>query len=135
MISHGYTVKEHDDPIVDIAEAAMNQFSEVLEPGAYLVDIVPLCKSPVSGRPTAGGIDLIFLSPPNRNGLYSAICPRVVPQSRVESEGQAVRRHPERHDGRASPIREGSNGGLMFVLEILRSLYHIPPLFVPSHGC
>ena len=79
MISHGYTVKEHDDPIVDIAEAAMNQFSELVDPGAYLVDTVPLCKSPISRRPTAGGIDHIFLSPPNRHGLYSAIRPRVVP--------------------------------------------------------
>jgi len=62
MISHGYAVKEYDDPIVDIAEAAMNQFSELVDPGAYLVDTVPLCGSPISRRPTAGGIDRISLS-------------------------------------------------------------------------
>jgi len=50
MISHGYVVKEYNDPIVDIVEAAMIQASELLEPGAFLVDMVPLCKSPFSRR-------------------------------------------------------------------------------------
>ena len=45
MISHGYAVKEYDDPIVDVVEAAVSQFSALVEPGAYLVDLVPLCKS------------------------------------------------------------------------------------------
>jgi len=44
MISHGYVIKEYDDHIVDVAEAAMSQFSELVEPGAYLVDSLPLCK-------------------------------------------------------------------------------------------
>ena len=45
MISHGYPVKEHDDPIVDVVEAAVNGFSECMESGAYLVDTIPFCKS------------------------------------------------------------------------------------------
>ena len=45
MISHGYQVKEHDDPIVDIVGAAVNGFSDTAEPGAYLVDMIPLRKS------------------------------------------------------------------------------------------
>jgi len=44
MISHGYLVKEQDDPIVDVVEAAVSGFSECLEPGAYLVDVIPLRK-------------------------------------------------------------------------------------------
>lgn len=63
MISHGYAVKEYDDPIVDIVETAVGQFSECVEPGAYLVDMVPLCKSLTSRRPTVGGIDCISLPP------------------------------------------------------------------------
>jgi len=39
MISHGYTVKEYDDPLVDIVETATNRASEIVEPGAFLVDI------------------------------------------------------------------------------------------------
>ena len=57
MISHGYSVKEYDDPIVDIVEAAVSQFSECVEPGAYLVDMVPLCKSLFLCWPVAGGIN------------------------------------------------------------------------------
>jgi len=45
MISHGYAVKEYDDPIVDVVETAVSQFSECVEPGAFLVDLVPLRKS------------------------------------------------------------------------------------------
>jgi len=90
VISHGYTIKEHDDPIVDTAEAAMSDFSELVEPGAYLVDVVPLRKSLFSRRLTTGGIDHISLSPSDSDVPYSAICPRVVPWSGMESEGQAV---------------------------------------------
>jgi len=76
MISHGYSVKEYDDPIMDIVGAAMNQFCELTAPGAYLVDRVPLCKSLFSRRPTAGGIDRISLSP--RAGIDRTV--RYVPE-------------------------------------------------------
>jgi len=45
MISYGYSVKEHDDPFLGVAEAAMSAFSECTKPGAYLVDMIPLRKS------------------------------------------------------------------------------------------
>ena len=45
MIAYGYSVKEHDDFLVDVVEAAVNGFSECMEPGAHLVDMIPLCKS------------------------------------------------------------------------------------------
>jgi len=91
MISHGYTVKEHDDPMVDIVEAAMDQFSECIEPGTFLVDMVPLCKSLPSCRLTAGCINRISLSPSDLGAPYSAICARLVPWNGMESESQVVR--------------------------------------------
>lgn len=45
MLSYGYTIKEHDDPYVDVVEAAVSGFSECLEPGAFLVDMIPLRES------------------------------------------------------------------------------------------
>lgn len=45
MIAYGYSVKEHDDPYVDVVEAAVNGFSESLEPGAFLVDLIPFRES------------------------------------------------------------------------------------------
>ena len=91
MISHGYAVKEQDDPIVDIVEAAMSQFSKFVEPGAYLVDMVPLCKPLIPRRPADGGINRISLSLLGRDVPSSAIRARLVPWSWMESEGQAVR--------------------------------------------
>ena len=44
MISYGYPLKENDDPIVNVVEAATSQFSECLEPGAFMVDMIPLRK-------------------------------------------------------------------------------------------
>lgn len=46
MISHGYSVKEKDDPIVRLAELGGEQLSTVTEPGAFLVDLIPACESP-----------------------------------------------------------------------------------------
>ena len=43
-IAYGYEVKEHNDPFVEIADKATEQFSLATEPGAYLVDVSPMCK-------------------------------------------------------------------------------------------
>ena len=45
MIAYGYSVKEHDDAFVDHVETAVHQFSECMEPGAFLVDVIPPRKS------------------------------------------------------------------------------------------
>ena len=48
MISHGYSVKEADDPIVHLAELCGEQLSAATEPGAFLVDLIPACECPES---------------------------------------------------------------------------------------
>ncbi|KAF7301611.1 hypothetical protein MIND_00726600 [Mycena indigotica] len=40
-ISHGYEVKENNDPFVQLAEQATEQFSLATAPGAFMVDILP----------------------------------------------------------------------------------------------
>ncbi|KAG0702315.1 cytochrome P450 [Suillus ampliporus] len=46
-ISHGYEVKENNDPFVDLADRALDYFSWSTAPGAFMVDIVPsLAKVP-----------------------------------------------------------------------------------------
>lgn len=42
MIAYGYPIKEEDDPYVRSVEEAVQGFSESLEPGAFLVDVIPL---------------------------------------------------------------------------------------------
>lgn len=42
-ISHGYEVKEMNDPFVEIADKATHQFSLATAPGGYLVDLIPAC--------------------------------------------------------------------------------------------
>ena len=51
-ISHGYEVKEHQDPFVDLADRAVDQFSTSTATGAFLVDVVPACRSIVSEHRT-----------------------------------------------------------------------------------
>ncbi|KAF9237423.1 cytochrome P450 [Melanogaster broomeanus] len=41
-ISHGYSVKDGDDPFVETADRAMHNFSEVTAVGAFLVDFIPI---------------------------------------------------------------------------------------------
>jgi len=43
-ISHGYQVKEHQDPFVDLADKAVEQFSLSTATGAFMVDILPSCR-------------------------------------------------------------------------------------------
>ncbi|KAF8624702.1 hypothetical protein AX17_007033 [Amanita inopinata Kibby_2008] len=40
-ISHGYMIKEEEDPFVAIADTAMDQFSLSTAPGVFLVNLVP----------------------------------------------------------------------------------------------
>jgi len=63
MISYGYSVKEHDDPFLSVAEAAVSGFSETTKPGAYLVDLIPVRKSRFLRRRIPGDANHIFLSP------------------------------------------------------------------------
>jgi hypothetical protein len=44
---YGYTVEPHKpDPLVLIADKALEQFAAATVPGAWLVDIIPACRSP-----------------------------------------------------------------------------------------
>lgn len=44
-ITYGYDVQDSNDPLVDIAEGAIMGFSQASTPGAWLVDIIPICES------------------------------------------------------------------------------------------
>ena len=41
MVAYGYSVRENDDPFLEVVEASVNGFSETAEPGAFLVDTIP----------------------------------------------------------------------------------------------
>ena len=44
-ISHGYTIEPKTaDPLVELADEALIQFSLAAQPGAWLVDVLPTCK-------------------------------------------------------------------------------------------
>ncbi|KAG2095906.1 cytochrome P450 [Suillus discolor] len=53
-ISHGYEVKEKDDPFVDLANRVLTHASRALAPGAFIVDIVPFLAKVPAWFPGAG---------------------------------------------------------------------------------
>ncbi|KAJ7761965.1 cytochrome P450 [Mycena maculata] len=53
-ITYGYTVQSEHDPIVDLVNNAMAEFSECITPGAFLVDLLPILKYVPSWMPGAG---------------------------------------------------------------------------------
>ncbi|EGN98959.1 hypothetical protein SERLA73DRAFT_181707 [Serpula lacrymans var. lacrymans S7.3] len=53
-ISHGYEVQDGIDPLVELADKALEQLSETAAPGAYLVDIIPILKYIPEWFPGAG---------------------------------------------------------------------------------
>lgn len=45
-ITYGYNIESHsEDPLVNLANLALRQFSNAIIPGAWLVDLIPPCKS------------------------------------------------------------------------------------------
>ncbi|KAG1894332.1 cytochrome P450 [Suillus fuscotomentosus] len=53
-ISHGYEVKEKDDPFVDLANRVLTNASQALAPGAFIVDIIPFLAKVPAWFPGAG---------------------------------------------------------------------------------
>ncbi|KAG1876537.1 cytochrome P450 [Suillus subalutaceus] len=53
-ISHGYEVKENNDPFIDLADRAVDQFSQCTAPGAFMVDIMPFLANVPEWFPGAG---------------------------------------------------------------------------------
>lgn len=41
-IPYGYSVQDCNDPLVELADKAMAQFSDAITPGAYFVDIISI---------------------------------------------------------------------------------------------
>ncbi|KAF9227082.1 cytochrome P450 [Gyrodon lividus] len=53
-ISHGYSVKDGNDPFVEMADQAMVNFSLVTTPGGFLVDLIPVLRYLPEWFPGAG---------------------------------------------------------------------------------
>ncbi|KAG1892829.1 cytochrome P450 [Suillus subluteus] len=53
-ISYGYEVKESNDPFINIAERANNQFSQSIAPGAFMVNYLPFLAKVPEWLPGAG---------------------------------------------------------------------------------
>ncbi|KAG2077743.1 cytochrome P450 [Suillus decipiens] len=53
-ISYGYEVKENKDPLVELADRAMSQWSRVGVPGAFVADVVPFLVKIPEWFPGAG---------------------------------------------------------------------------------
>ncbi|TFY81217.1 hypothetical protein EWM64_g2804 [Hericium alpestre] len=54
MISHGYAIREHDDPFIDAADKATDHFTESTKLGAFLVDSFPLLRFVPEWAPSGG---------------------------------------------------------------------------------
>ena len=53
-MTYGVDTKETDDPLLDLAEAAVDSASKAIIPGAFLVDVIPILKYIPEFVPGAG---------------------------------------------------------------------------------
>ena len=53
-MTYGVDVKENDDPLIALAEAALKSASDSIVPGAFLVDMIPILKYVPEFVPGAG---------------------------------------------------------------------------------
>ncbi|KAH7889032.1 cytochrome P450 [Phlebopus sp. FC_14] len=56
--SHGYSVRDGVDPLVDLAERSMADFSALVVPGAFLVDVVPMLRYVPEWLPGSGFLQM-----------------------------------------------------------------------------
>ncbi|KAI0776641.1 cytochrome P450 [Trametes elegans] len=54
MIAYGYKADEREDPLIKMVESATEQAAEVVQPGAYLVDVFPFLRYLPTWFPGAG---------------------------------------------------------------------------------
>ncbi|KAI0040385.1 cytochrome P450 [Auriscalpium vulgare] len=54
QVTYGYKPKQDQDDIVDLVEVALRQFTEVMKPNAFLVDLIPPLRYVPSWFPGAG---------------------------------------------------------------------------------
>ncbi|KAJ7753359.1 cytochrome P450 [Mycena maculata] len=54
LITYGYQVKEHDDPIIKVLFTAAHNLSDAVTPGAFLVDTLPILRYLPSWMPGGG---------------------------------------------------------------------------------
>ena len=54
MLTYGYPVQPGKDPLVDLVDTAISQFGQGAEPGAFLVDVIPVLKYVPAWFPGAG---------------------------------------------------------------------------------
>ncbi|KAJ7272073.1 cytochrome P450 [Mycena haematopus] len=52
--TYGYTVRDEKDPLIELITKVMEDFSETVTPGAFLVDLLPILKYVPSCMPGAG---------------------------------------------------------------------------------
>ncbi|KIK55877.1 hypothetical protein GYMLUDRAFT_174981 [Collybiopsis luxurians FD-317 M1] len=54
VMAYGYRPAQHNDPLIKLVDDAMDQFSEITVPGAFLVDIFPVLQYIPAWLPGAG---------------------------------------------------------------------------------
>jgi len=96
--AYGYEVGEYNDPFVELADQLTEQFSLATEPGAYLVDVMPLCKYLV--RPTS----------PFSNDPSSAAFAKLVPWCCLPQNRKRVGCYPYRAGRSTVQLGEARDG-------------------------
>ena len=102
MISYGYSVKESDDPYVEIVEAAVDGFSESMRPGAFLADMIPFRELPSLCSHTAADANYGYLSTCGGNSFDLTLRPFSLTSPANEQCDMCLAGFPER-DGKSKP--------------------------------
>ena len=62
MMTYGYNIMEHNDPLIDIVDKATEQFAVASTPGAFLVDTLPFRKCCLDCNSARSDIDIFAVS-------------------------------------------------------------------------
>jgi hypothetical protein len=89
-IAYGYSIDyQGTDPLIDLAEEAMDQFSLAVQPGKWLVDMLPICLFPL----------LLPIKVNKVNRLSSKTYPGLVPRRRFPTNRPTLPETQQRPGG------------------------------------
>lgn len=99
-LAYGYTIEPHEqDPLVDLADRALVQFSAAAVPGAWLVDTIPACWS-----------RQIPNLPMSTDGTCSTISPRVDARGGFQEDSEKVEGDIEGNRRDTYEVRQEADG-------------------------
>lgn len=111
-VTYGYTAQEEKDPFVELADKVMHVISLTVDPGAFLVDIVPACMRNLNA----------LCCQIHTQVTCSKAPPGMVPWYGLPARSKEIPSVRKRVGSKASQVCHGANGKIVITFTLTHSI-------------